>query len=181
IDIGTAPKTIGGLPVSELDTQGWNAGYSAAGEVVGVGDGIGDLAVGEFVACAGAGQANHADYVSVKRNLVCRIPHGCPVNLAASTTVGAIALQGVRRAAPQLGERVAVLGLGLIGQITAQLLRAAGCDVMGLDLDSARVDRARNLGMEFGASEPDSFKALGREATGGRGADRTLITAGRRS
>jgi len=181
IDIGTAPKTIGGLPVSELDTQGWNAGYSAAGEVVGVGDGIGDLAVGEYVACAGAGQANHADYVSVKRNLVCRIPHGCPVNLAASTTVGAIALQGVRRAAPQLGERVAVLGLGLIGQITAQLLRAAGCDVMGLDLDSARVDRARSLGMESGASEPDSFKALVRDATGGRGADRTLITAATKS
>ena len=61
---------------------------------------------GDLVACAGAGQANHADYISVKRNLVCRVPAGCPVNLAASTTVGAIALQGVRRAAPQLGERV---------------------------------------------------------------------------
>ena len=181
VAVGTAPKTIGGLPVSELDTQGWHAGYSAAGEVVGVGEGIGDLAVGDLVACAGAGQANHADYVSVKRNLVCRIPQGCPVNLAASTTVGAIALQGVRRAAPQLGERVAVLGLGLIGQITAQLLRAAGCDVIGLDLDQGRVDRARSLGMESGASDPERFKALVRDATGGRGADRTLITAATKS
>src|SRR5262249_52973305 len=124
IEVGTAPRTIGGLPASELDAQGWAVGYSAAGEVVAVGEGITDLAAGDMVACAGAGQANHADYVSVKRNLVCRIPTGCPVNVAASTTVGAIAMQGVRRAAPQLGERVAVLGLGLIGQITAQLLRA---------------------------------------------------------
>src|SRR5262249_20584460 len=151
VGFGTAPTSVGGLPFSELDTQGWNAGYSAAGEVVAVGDGINDLAAGDLVACAGAGQANHADYVSVKRNLVCRVPASCPINLAASTTVGAIALQGVRRAAPQLGERVAVIGLGLIGQITSQLLRASGCAVVGLDLDPARIDRARRLGMECGA------------------------------
>src|SRR5204862_4295561 len=173
-EVGVAPPTIGGLPLSELNLQGWNVGYSAAGEVIAVGEGIEDLAVGDLVACAGAGQANHADYIAVKRNLVCRIPAACPVTLAASTTVGAIALQGVRRAAPQLGERVAVLGLGLIGQISAQLLRAAGCDVIGLDLDPARVDRARGLGMESGAEDPESFKALVRDVTGGRGADRTL-------
>ena len=149
-------RAIGGLPFSELDTQGWNVGYSAAGEVVAVGEGITDLAAGDLVACAGAGQANHADYVAVKRNLVCRIPHGCPVSLAASATVGAIALQGVRRAAPQLGERVAVLGLGLIGQITAQLLRAAGCDVIGLDLDPARVERARSAGHGVGRERSGS-------------------------
>jgi predicted dehydrogenase/threonine dehydrogenase-like Zn-dependent dehydrogenase len=181
VDAGSAPRTIGGLPVSELDAQGWNVGYSAAGEIVAVGDFVTDLAVGDLVVCAGAGQANHADYVSVKRNLVCRIPLRCPVNLAASATVGAIALQGVRRAAPQLGERVAVLGLGLIGQITAQLLRAAGCDVIGMDLDPARVDRARTLGMEHGASDPDALKAIVRDLTGGRGVDRTLITAATKS
>src|SRR5579872_2815516 len=131
VRMGTAPSAIGGLPASELDAQGWNVGYSAAGEIVGLGNQVTDLAVGDLVACAGAGQANHADYISVKRNLVCRIPAGCPLNLAATTTVGAIALQGVRRASPQLGERVAVLGLGLIGQLTAQLLRAAGCEVVG--------------------------------------------------
>ena len=181
IDVGTAPRTIGGLPLNELDTQGWHVGYSAAGEVVAVGGDIDDLAAGDPVACAGAGQANHADYILVKRNLVCRVPPGCPVSLAASTTVGAIALQGVRRAAPQLGERVVVLGLGLIGQITAQLLRAAGCDVIGLDLDPSRVDRARGLGMAHGASDAESFKAVVRDATGGRGADRTLITAATKS
>src|SRR5439155_2522124 len=110
-------------------------------------------------------------------NLVCRIPALCPVSLAASTTIGAIALQGVRRAAPQIGERIAVLGLGLIGQLTSQFLRAAGCDVVGLDLGPARVDRARSLGLECGASDPEEFKAIVRDATAGRGVDRTLITA----
>src|SRR5262249_58358971 len=108
------------------------------GEVVAVGDGVTDLAAGDPVAAAGAGQANHADYVVVPRNLVCRIPAGCDLKSAASATVGAIALQGVRRAASQLGDRVAVIGLGLIGQLTVQLLRAAGCHTTGLDLDPAR-------------------------------------------
>ena len=181
VEVGTAPHSIGGLPPNELDVQGWAVGYSAAGEVVGVGDGITDLAPGDLVACAGAGQANHADYVSVKRNLVCRVPAGCPLNAAATTTVGAIALQGVRRASPQLGERVAVIGLGLIGQITVQLLRAAGCDAIGLDLDPQRVERARRLGMRHGASDADAYKAVVRDATGARGADRTLITAATKS
>jgi len=181
VNAGMAPPTIGGLPLSELDVQGWGVGYSAAGEVIAVGEGVTDIAAGDLVACAGAGQANHADFISVKRNLVARVPAGCPVNLAASTTVGTIAMQGVRRAAPQLGERVCVLGLGLIGQITAQLLKASGCDVIGLDLDPARVERAKSLGMEQGASTPDEFKALVRDLTGGRGADKTLITAATKS
>ncbi len=181
VEVGTAPQAIGGLPLNELDAQGWAVGYSAAGEVVAVGEGITDLAAGDLVACAGAGVANHADFVSVKRNLVCRIPSACPVNLAASTTIGAIALQGVRRAAPQIGERIAVLGLGLIGQLTAQLLRASGCDVIGLDLDPVRVERARSLGMRDGASDGEVFKAVVRDATAGRGADRTLITAATKS
>lgn len=181
IDMGMASPTVNGLPLSELDTQGWNVGYSAAGEVLAVGEGISDLAPGDLVACAGAGQANHAEFISVKRNLVSRVPAGCPINLAATTTIGTIALQGVRRAAAQLGDRVAVLGLGLIGQITVQLLRAAGCEVIGLDLDPARVERARSLGMEHGASDPDGMKALVRDATGGRGVDRTLITAATKS
>jgi len=181
VEIGMASPNIGGLPLSELDTQGWAIGYSAAGEVIAVGEGVNEFAPGDLVACAGAGQANHADYISVKRNLVCRLPSGCPVNLAASTTVGAIAMQGVRRAAPQLGERVAVIGLGLIGQITAQLLRAAGCTVVGLDLDPVRIERAKALGMAYGASDVDVYKALVRDVTSGFGVDRTLITAATKS
>lgn len=168
-------------PASDMDDQGWNVGYSAAGEVIAVGEGINDIVPGDLVACAGAGQANHADYIRVKRNLVCRVPPTCSLRSAASTTVGAIALQGVRRAAPQLGEKVCVLGLGLIGQITAQLLRANGCHVLGMDLDAERVSRARQRGMDAGASGTEEFKQLVRDETQGRGADRTIITAATKS
>lgn len=170
-----------GEPASELDQQGWHVGYSLSGEVLAVADDVTDLVPGMLVACAGAGRANHADYVCVPRNLVVPVPVGCDLQWAATTTVGAIALQGVRRAAPQLGECVAVLGLGLIGQITAQLLRASGCQVLGLDPESVRVERARALGMAQGATASDAFLRLVREATSGRGADRTVITASSRS
>jgi predicted dehydrogenase len=170
------------IPVSsDLNAQGWGIGYSAAGEVVAVGDGVDDLAVGDLVAAAGAGQANHAEYVNVPRNLVCRVPAGCELKQAASATVGAIAMQGVRRAAPQLSERVCVIGLGLIGQITVQLLKAAGCRVIGLDTDPERVKRALALGLDAGATDADSCKALVRDLTGGFGADRTLMTAATKS
>ena len=143
--------------------------------------GFADLALDDLVAAAGAGQANPADFVSVPRNLVCRVPTGYDLKHAASATLGAIALQGVRRAAPQLGERVVVLGLGLIGQITIQLLKAAGCRVLGLDLDPTRVERARSLGLDAGASDADTFKGLVRDLTEGHGADRALMTAATKS
>ena len=178
------PAAVGSQPAmaaGDRDVQGWAVGYSAAGEVVAVGDGVTELAVGDLVACAGAGQANHADYINVTRNLVCRVPAGCDPQVAATATLGAIAMQGVRRAAPQLGERVCVLGLGMIGQISAQLLRAAGCDVIGLDLDGGRVARAQSLGMRYGASDADAFRALVRDVTGGHGADQTIMTAATKS
>jgi len=181
----TAVATVGAaapVPVSsDLNAQGWGIGYSAAGEVVEVGEGVSDLAVGDRVAAAGAGQANHAEYINVPRNLVCRVPPGCALKHAASATVGAIAMQGVRRAAPQLSERVCVIGLGLIGQITVQLLKAAGCRVIGLDTDPERVKRALALGLDAGASDADSCKALVRDLTAGFGADRTLMTAATKS
>jgi predicted dehydrogenase len=167
--------------VSDVNAQGWAIGYSVAGEVVAVGDGVTDLAAGDLVAAAGAGQANHADYVNVPRNLVCRVPPQCDLKWAASATVGAIAMQGVRRAAPQIGERVAVIGLGLIGQLTVQLLKAAGCHVVALDLDPSRVQRARALGLDAGASDAEAMAAIVRDATGGHGADATLMTAATRS
>ena len=181
----SAAASVGATPsapvASDLNAQGWAIGYSAAGEVMAVGDGIHDLSAGDLVAAAGAGQANHADYVNVPRNLVCRVPSGCALKQAASATVGAIALQGVRRAAPQLGERVAVVGLGLIGQITVQLLKAAGCRVIGLDTDPERVTRALALGLDAGATDADGCNALVRDLTAGFGADRTLITAATKS
>ena len=175
------PPTENGLPHSELDDQGWNVGYAVTGEVIGLGAGVEGIRAGDLVACGGAGQANHAEYVSVKKNLVCRIPDGCSATAAASATVGSIAMQGVRRASPQLGETVCVLGLGLIGQLTVQLLRAAGCVVIGMDLDAERVARAKTFGMEEGAPDPDLLKQLIRDRTHGHGADRTLITAASKS
>lgn len=176
-----SPPIQNGLPLSELEDQGWNVGYSAAGKVIAVGEGITDIVPGDLVACGGAGLANHAEYVSVPRNLVCPIPDGCSVAEAATTTVGTIAMQGVRRAGPQLGETVCVLGLGLIGQITVQLLAAAGCRVLGFDLDQHRVDRALSLGLDAGSSIPDKFESICQDWTRGKGADRTIITAASKS
>ena len=175
----TVPASVLPTPStpSDLQAQGWNVGYSAAGEVVAVGMGVTEFSAGDRVAAAGAGQANHADYIVVPKHLVCRVPDRCDLRDAASTTIGAIALQGVRRAAPQLGERVAVLGLGLIGQLTVQLLKAAGCRVAALDLDPDRVKRALALGLDAGASDPAEFARVVRDFTGGRGVDQTLMTA----
>lgn len=180
-DMVLSPPDGTGLPVSEMAAIGWNVGYSLAGEVVAVGEGVDDFAPGDLVACAGAGQANHADYVSVKRNLVCSIPAGCPADLAATTTVGTIALQGVRRAAPQLGETIAVIGLGLIGMLTVQILRSNGCRVIGIDLDHERAVRAAGLGAHATATDPKAFERLAHDLTGGVGVDATIITAASKS
>ena len=150
-------------------------GYSSAGVVLHTG-GIAEFRVGQHVACAGAGRANHAEVVSVPGNLVVPVPDGVALRDAAFTTVGAIALQGVRRAEAQLGERIVVVGLGLIGLITTQLLRAAGCRVLGVEPSPER----RALGSELGA---ESVVAPGEAAravkawSGGVGADATVITA----
>jgi predicted dehydrogenase/threonine dehydrogenase-like Zn-dependent dehydrogenase len=179
---GTAAASTSAAPVtSDRNAQGWAIGYSVAGEVVAVGAGISDLATGDLVAAAGAGQANHAEYVTVPRNLVCRIPAGCDVKHAASTTIGAIAMQGVRRAAPQLGDRACVIGLGLIGQITVQLLKAAGCRVIGFDLDADRVGRATALGLHAGATDTEAVKIIVRDLSEGHGADCTIMTAATKS
>jgi predicted dehydrogenase/threonine dehydrogenase-like Zn-dependent dehydrogenase len=181
IVVTMTPPAADGLPASEMGDLGWSLGYSVAGEVVAVGEGISDLAPGDLVACAGAGKANHADFVSVRRNLVTRVPVGCSLKAAASSTIGSIALQGVRRAQPLLAETVCVIGLGLIGLITVQLLKANGCIVLGFDPDPARIDRAKSLGADHCASDPDTFARVVRDNTRGRGADRTLLTAATKS
>src|SRR5438270_12317013 len=120
-------------------------GYSAAGTVIGVGDEVVDFHVGDRVACAGLGYASHAEVLAVPKNLCARLPDKVGFNSAAFGTVGAIALQGVRLAEPTLGEAVVVIGLGLIGQITVQLLKANGCRVFGIDLESKRIELARQF------------------------------------
>jgi threonine dehydrogenase-like Zn-dependent dehydrogenase len=123
-------------------------GYSCSGIVIQTGDGVTEFQPGDRVACAGAGMANHAEVVLVPRNLLVKIPDECDLRGAASVTLGAIAMQGVRRAEARLGEIIAVIGLGLLGQLTVQLLKAAGCRVIGIDLDARRVALAKVLGAD---------------------------------
>lgn len=153
-------------------------GYSAAGVVVAVGDGITDIQVGQRVACAGAQCAHHAEVIRIPRNLAAPIPDTLPFDDASSVTLGAIALQGVRRASPTLGECFVVVGLGILGQLTVQLLKANGCRVIGTDLDASRVELAKSLGLDIGISSANGDEILQvMRLTGGIGADGVIITA----
>jgi predicted dehydrogenase/threonine dehydrogenase-like Zn-dependent dehydrogenase len=152
-------------------------GYSLAGTVVAVGDGVNDFQVGDRVAGAGS-SANHAEYNLIPVNLCCRVPDDVPLDRAACTTVGAIALQGVRQANPQLGDLVVVIGLGLVGQFCIQLLAASGCKVLGLDLESSRLELAKTLGAHFvGLPEETSARRQVQAISDGIGADIVVVAA----
>jgi predicted dehydrogenase/threonine dehydrogenase-like Zn-dependent dehydrogenase len=152
-------------------------GYSAAGVVMDVGEDVTEFRVGDRVACAGAGYASHAEVLSVPKNLCVRLPDEVSFEAGAFGTLGAIALQGVRLADPTLGESVVVIGLGLLGQITAQLLKANGCRVFGIDLDPAKVKLALELGADGGAVRDENLKKAVLDWSRGRGADAVMITA----
>src|SRR4029453_11479360 len=125
---------------------------------------------GTLVACAGGGHAAHAEVNLLPRNLIAAVPAGVSADDAAFATVGSVALHAVRLARVSLGDAVAVLGLGLLGQITAQLLGAAGCVVFGLDPQHARADLAAGLGCDHVATDPLAFRRPGaRRAPGRRG------------
>jgi len=156
-------------------------GYSAAGVVVEVGEGVTEFRAGERVACAGTGYAAHAELLSVPKNLCVRLPDGVDFESAAFATLGAIALQGVRLAEPTLGESVVVIGLGLIGQLAVQLLRANGCRVFGVDLDASKVELAKTLGADDGCASSEGVKEAVLKWSRGRGADAVLITAATQS
>lgn len=161
---------------------GQPSGYSAAGTVIEVGEGITDLKVGDRVACAGAQYAHHADMIRVPRNLVVPIPAGLGFAEASTVTLGAIALQGVRRAAPTLGETFVVFGLGILGQLTAQLLKLNGCRVIGTDLNPVRIAMAQELGMDLAISpQEESGIQAALRLTEGLGADGVIITAASKS
>ena len=153
-------------------------GYSAAGVVVEVGPGIDDLRPGDRVACAGSQCAHHAEVICVPRNLAAPIPDCVDFASASTTTLGAIALQGVRRATPTLGETFVVIGLGILGQLTSQLLKANGCRVVGVDLLGERIALAVSLGMNAGVV-PEEGNSLDQvlRLTNGIGADGVIITA----
>jgi predicted dehydrogenase/NADPH:quinone reductase-like Zn-dependent oxidoreductase len=152
-------------------------GYSAAGTVIEIGAGIHDLRVGDCVACAGAQAAHHAEVIRVPRNLVAPIPDGLATADASTVTLGAIAMQGVRRAQPTFGETFVVIGLGIVGQLTAQVLRVSGCRVIGSDLSTERLEIARGLGMPAALQASADEVAQVHSLTGGVGADGVIITA----
>ena len=156
-------------------------GYSAAGIVLEVGEDITEFRAGDRVACAGAGYASHAEVLSVPKNLCVRLPDAVTFDAGAFGTLGAIALQGVRLAEPTLGESVVVIGLGLLGQIAVQLLKANGCRVFGLDLDPAKVALALSLGADAAAVSDQDVKRAVLDWSRGRGADAVLITAATQS
>jgi predicted dehydrogenase/threonine dehydrogenase-like Zn-dependent dehydrogenase len=152
-------------------------GYSAAGIVVEVAEDVPEFQIGDRVACAGVGFASHAEVLSVPRNLCVHLPERVSFEAGAFGTLGAIALQGVRLAEPTLGESMVVIGLGLVGQLTVQLLKANGCRVFGLDLDPARVALTLELGADGAAVSNEEAAREIENWTRGRGADAVLITA----
>ena len=153
-------------------------GYSSAGEVLEVGAEVPDVTRGDLVACAGAGYASHSEMVFVPKNLVVKLPEDVSTRQGAFATLGAIALQGVRRADLTPGERVAVIGLGLVGQLTVQILHAYGFPVLGLDVDPGRVEGARRWSMErYGVIGRDDVDGMALAFSNGVGVDAVVVTA----
>ena len=150
-------------------------GYSSAGTITGLGEEVQGLQVGQRVACAGGNYAVHAEYACVPRNLLSLLPDQVDFESAAFATLGAIALHGFRLAEVQLGERVAVIGLGLLGLLAVEIAQAAGCQVIGVDLLAERVALAQRLGAQ--AVQNDQAVEAALSFSRGRGCDALLICA----
>jgi len=150
-------------------------GYSTSGIVIEIGKNITDINVGERVACGGAQSAHHSEIDLVPRNLIVKIPENVGMPEAAFTTIGAIAMQGIRRAKGSFGETIAIIGLGLLGNLAAQISHSQGYKIIGFDLDERRVELAKSLGIEsYTLKEVDPLKKV-LERTGGFGADAVIL------
>jgi predicted dehydrogenase/threonine dehydrogenase-like Zn-dependent dehydrogenase len=174
-------KTEGLLPTLEavfnkLD-EPLPLGYCNAGEVIAVGEGVSEFNVGDRVASNG----HHAEIVCVPKNLVARIPDNVSYEEASFTVIGSIGLQGIRLVNPTMGETIVVIGLGLIGLITAELLLFNGCNVIGFDFDNKKVELAKAKGIfAFNAGQTDSVKTV-ESLTENIGCDAVIITASTKS
>lgn len=168
--VATAERILGNL--EDFKTLG----YSAAGIVIE--SASEKFKPGDRVAVAGAGYANHAEVVFIPENLATKIPDNVSFEEAAFTTVGAIALQGVRQADPKLGDTVAVVGLGLIGLITVHLLQANGCKVIGMDISDEALEFALKYGCDYVLKSSRSSKDQVLALTDGYGVDSVILTAG---
>lgn len=157
-------------------------GYSVSGTVVGIGKNVTDVAAGDRVACAGEGFACHAEYIAVPRNLVAKVPNGVSMRDASFTTLGAIAVHGFRRSSSALGEVVAVIGAGLVGNLVAQVCRAAGCNVVALDVRPERLELAAKMGarLVLSTKDPNLLNRISHFSSG-RGVDSVIICASSQS
>lgn len=171
-------KTDGLMPTVDTVLNKLSApmplGYSNVGEVIAIGSGVKNIKVGSRVITNG----NHAEVVSIPENLCAVVPDGVSDEEAVFTVVASIALQGVRLVSPTLGENVAVVGLGLIGLITVQLLQANGCNVIGFDFDEKKVEMAKCFGANaYRATDPIEVEKIVKDLTNENGVDAVIITA----
>jgi len=155
-------------------------GYSCAGEVIMSGKNVMGVSKGDRVACAGAGYASHSEINFIPKNLFTKIPDPVSFENASFATVGAIALQGVRQLNPTLGEKIAVIGSGLIGQITIQLLKANGCDVIAVDIDKSKLILAKEMGADETSLSNDMISAV-ECFSNGIGVDGVILAASTKS
>ena len=152
-------------------------GYCNVGKVIGVGEGVSEFKIGDRVASNG----QHAEYVNIPKNLVAHIPDNVSDEEAVFTVIGSIGLQGIRLLKPTLGETVVVTGLGLIGLITAQLLVANGCRVIGVDIDEAKLEIAKKWGVIPANPMKTDVVKFANDLTNGVGVDGVVITASAKS
>ena len=154
-------------------------GYSSAGKIIAVGEGVTGFKIGDKVACAGVGYANHAEIVSVPVNLAVKLNEDTDLKQAAYNTIGAIALQGIRQADLRLGENCAVIGLGLLGQLTSMMLQASGVKVIGVDINPKTVEKAKEINSTDIAfvRNTEGIEEKIKEYTNGQGADAVIIAA----
>jgi predicted dehydrogenase/threonine dehydrogenase-like Zn-dependent dehydrogenase len=152
-------------------------GYSCAGTVIAVAPKVNEFQPGDRVACAGSGYASHCEVNFIPRNLAVRIPEAVSLEAASLSAIGAIALQGLRQSKAVLGEVVVVIGAGLVGVLTIQLAKAAGCRVIAIDRDAQRVERAQQLGADLALDSADRDTPLRVQEFARYGADVAIITA----
>ncbi len=175
-------KTNGLLPTYKLVMNKLEApaslGYSTAGEVIAIGEGVTNFAVGDFVACGG-GTACHADVVSVPINLAVKVPKHVELKQAAFSTIAAIAIQGIRQADLRLGENCLIIGMGIIGQLTYKILEASGINPIGIDVSEEIVKQSNHVGIKHVYNRnQEGINDIILNYTSGNGADSTIITAG---
>ena len=169
-------RTIGKV-VNKIEAR-HTTGYSASGIIVNVGSNIKNFKSSDKVACSGIDIANHAEFIAVPGNLAVKVPGSLSLKEASTVALGSVAMHGVRRCSPEIGEIVLVIGLGIVGQLTVQMLKLHGCFVIGTDIDKERIKRAVKNGLDrgFNAEDPDLTEEVIKN-TNGYGADSVIITA----